>query len=195
MIPSLYEPFRAWSATGSVFIISDTHFDDADCKYMDPAWITPDEHIVLMKKFVHRNDTLVHLGDVGNMEYLKNLPCRKVLITGNHDRGASYYRSVFDEVYDGPLFISDKILLSHEPILGLPWCMNIHGHDHSGVHIDDMHINLASNVCGYKPLNLGRFIKNGGLSGVTGIHRVTIDDAASRKIERGSIPVDQLKED
>ena len=26
-----------------------------------------------------------------------------------------------------------KILLSHEPVYGLPWCLNIHGHDHSDI--------------------------------------------------------------
>ena len=55
---------------------------------------------------------------------------RKVLILGNHDaKGA--YKNYFDEIYTGPLFIAEKILLSHEPVYGLPWCLNIHGHDHN----------------------------------------------------------------
>jgi len=29
MIPTLYEPFRHWSEGGSVYILSDLHFDDA----------------------------------------------------------------------------------------------------------------------------------------------------------------------
>ena len=51
MIPTLYEPFRHWSATGSVYILSDLHFDDHDCKLMDSNWITPKEHTmgILMK--------------------------------------------------------------------------------------------------------------------------------------------------
>lgn len=28
MIPTLYEPFRHWSENGSVYILSDLHFDD-----------------------------------------------------------------------------------------------------------------------------------------------------------------------
>lgn len=40
MIKSLYPQFQRWSATGSVYIISDTHFDDVDCKLMDSEWIT-----------------------------------------------------------------------------------------------------------------------------------------------------------
>ena len=34
MIPTLYEPFRHWSEGGSVFILSDLHFDDEDDKLM-----------------------------------------------------------------------------------------------------------------------------------------------------------------
>lgn len=38
MIPTLYEPFRHWSEKGSVYILSDLHFDDADCKFMSLDW-------------------------------------------------------------------------------------------------------------------------------------------------------------
>lgn len=36
MITTLYEPFRHWSEGGSVYILSDMHFADSDCKLMDP---------------------------------------------------------------------------------------------------------------------------------------------------------------
>lgn len=116
MIPTLYEPFRHWSEGGSIFILSDLHFDD--------------------------------------------------------------------EVYAGPLFIADKILLSHEPVYGLSWCLNIHGHDHNNVEKyreDCKHINLAANVCGFTPVNLGKLIKDGILSDIEGIHRKIIDRATERK--------------
>lgn len=116
MIPTLYEPFRHWSEGGSIFILSDLHFDD--------------------------------------------------------------------EVYAGPLFIADKILLSHEPVYGLSWCPNIHGHDHNNVEKyreGCKHINLAANVCGFTPVNLGKLIKDGILSDIEGIHRKIIDRATERK--------------
>ena len=37
MIPTLYEKFKPWSEKGSVYIISDTHFDDSDCKLMSTS--------------------------------------------------------------------------------------------------------------------------------------------------------------
>lgn len=223
MINGLYDKFKKWSEGGSVYIISDTHFDDEDCKKMDKNWISPEEHINLLKKMVHKTDTLIHLGDVGNVEWIKQLKCYKVLIMGNHDAGKSKYQEetalikefdtfadaekaerkgeidyfvsgfhkpfiagyksnkLFNEVYEGPLFISEKILLSHEPIVGLDWCLNIHGHDHSGSYIDDKHINMTSNVCGYKPLSLGEYIKTKGMSDIPSLHRIIINNATERK--------------
>ena len=180
MIKSLYPIFQKWSATGSVYIISDTHFDDSDCKLMDPNWITPQEHMEIIKQDVRKGDTLIHLGDVGNPDYLNELKCYKVLITGNHDV-LSKVASHFDEVYTGPLFIADRLVLSHEPIQGLEdWCCNIHGHDHASTFRHN-HVNLASNVYHFRVFNLGASIKGGLLSQIENYHRITIDQASKRK--------------
>lgn len=183
MIQRLYEPFRHWSEGGSVYILSDLHFDDADCKLMDPDWVSPLEQIDIINKIVKASDTFVCLGDVGDGKYVPMIKARKkILILGNHDaKGA--YKDYFSEVYNGPVFIADKILLSHEPVHGLSWCVNIHGHDHNKVepYQDNCkHINLAANVCGYTPLNLGKVIKEGILADVEGIHRQTINRAVKK---------------
>ena len=181
MIVTLYPTFRRWSEKGSVYIISDTHFDDPDCALMDPCWIRPEEHIAIINKLIHKNDTLIHLGDVGDPEYIDRINGYKVLLLGNHDETAGKFQPYFNEIYTGPLFIAEKILLSHEPVYGLEkWCVNIHGHDHSG-NPSPAHLNVASNVCGNEPVNLGKLIKRGLLGGVESIHRVTIDDAIKNK--------------
>ena len=184
MIATLYEPFRHWSEGGSIYILSDLHFDDDDCKLMDPDWITPEEQIDIINKMVGKGDTFVCLGDVGNPKYVPLINARrKILLLGNHDsRGA--YSGLFDEIYAGPLFIAEKILLSHEPVYGLSWCLNIHGHDHNNKEMYKegcKHINLAANVCGYTPLNLGKLIKSGVLADIDNIHRETIDRAIENK--------------
>lgn len=127
MIPTLYEPFRHWSEGGSVFILSDLHFDDSDCKLVDPNWIAAEEQVAIINKLVGKGDTFVCLGDVGNPKYVPMIKARKkILLLGNHDaKGA--YNGLFDEIYTGPLFIADKILLSHEPVYGLSWCLKWHG--------------------------------------------------------------------
>ena len=194
MIKTLYEPFQHWSADGSVYILSDLHFDDEDCKLMDTNWVSPDEQVRIINSVVMKNDTFVCLGDVGNVKYVAQIKAKKkILLLGNHDSGASTYKEYFDEVYTGPLFISDKILLSHEPVYGLPWCINIHGHDHNNIekYMEGCkHINLAANVCGYKPVNLGKLIKEGILSDISSIHRTTIDAAK----ERSNFKVNSYKE-
>lgn len=182
MIDSLYDTFKPWSAKGSVYIISDTHFEDKDCLLMDSNWITPQEHIERIKARVHKCDTLIHLGDVGNPEYLSQLNCHKVLITGNHDRKGEM-KKYFDEIFDGALFISPKIVLSHEPLPFTPFYLNIHGHDHSYKSHSPYHINLASNVVGYSIFNLGKEINKGILSPIISIHRYTIDNAIKEEKE------------
>ena len=188
MIPTLYEKFQPWSRTGSIYIISDTHFEDEFCKDRDLNWISPEEQIGILKKVLTKQDSLIHLGDVGNPDYLDELKCYKILITGNHDKKGEM-KNHFQEMYDGPLFISDKLLLSHEPIYGLEkFCFNIHGHNHSGTHFTYnttlnyfTHLNMAANVSEYQPVNLGKFIKAGYLNKMSNYHRLTIDNALDKK--------------
>lgn len=229
MIQTLYPAFRYWSYHGSVFIISDTHFADEDCKLMDPAWPSPEEQVEIINKKVTKNDTLIILGDIGDVSYVSQIRAGlRVLIKGNHDSGNSNYmldftvsdfesrkeasmakkagcimtymedshgriqgyktNGLFDEIYDGPLFISDKILLSHEPI-HLDFALNIHGHCHGGPLYDTDEngkiwgINLASNVAGYVPMSLGDIVKEGYLKEIKSIHRLTVDGAIEAKKE------------
>lgn len=182
MIKTLYPTFRCWSENGSVWLISDTHFDDPDRDFMGYE-ISTEQHFQYIIETCHKNDTLIHLGDVGNKEYFKKIKSHKVLILGNHDRRPEYYEDCFDEIYDGPLFVSDKILLSHEPILGDCW-LSIHGHDHSGWTVGSNHINLAANVVGYKPISLGNIIKMGSLKEIPSIHRIAIDRQKEFKNEK-----------
>lgn len=193
MIDSLYDKFKPWSERGSIYIISDTHFDDPDCKLMNPNWISPTEHMEILKKDIHKGDTLIHLGDVGDAVYLDELKCYKVLISGNHDV-LSKVASHFNEVYTGPLFIADRIILSHEPIHGLEKiALNIHGHIHNGYtcafyDLGDKyitsHLNLASDVAQYQPTNLGALIKSGFLRGKVNYHRLTIDYATEHSLRK-----------
>ena len=96
---------------------------------------------------------------------------------------------LFDEIYEGPLFISSKILLSHEPIYGLPFCVNIHGHVHNGMYdyrdeYGCKHINLASDVINYGLRNLGELIKQGICADISNIHRLAIEDAKKNPIHK-----------
>ena len=194
MIDTLYPIFREkWSNGRGCFLVSDTHFSDED-RHLMGYDITEEEQIAILKRYVN-GQTLIHLGDVGNPEYLKELNCYKVLIMGNHDERVGKFKDYFDEIYTGPLFIAEKLVLSHEPICveaGVtrsPIAFNIHGHDHSGEYYnDDYHLNICQNVFGYEPLNLKEVIKDGILRGVKSIHREIIDNATNKKKEiKGNI--------
>ena len=248
MLPQLYKTFQDWSAKGSVWVYSDPHFGDSDCKIMDPNWITPEEQVKKINDKVKKDDTLILLGDIGNLEYIKRIKAGyKILVSGNHDVGLTNYKktvtheikeifaecadeekyetdvaierksfykylyekypyakiniqeryefhspfhffdatiddNLFDEVYGGPLFIGEKILLSHEPIYNECW-YNIHGHRHSD---DDTnykgknYFNCCANVIKYEPINLKDIIKSGVLKNIPTIHRKTIDIASSK---------------
>ena len=177
MIRTLYPIFQKWSEKGSVYIISDTHFDDPDRLLMDEEWPSSEDYIAGLKG-IGKNDTLIHLGDVGSPEWMDEIKGYKVLIMGNHDVGASTYQPYFDEIYTGPLMIAEKIILSHEPIPEITWALNIHGHAHcQEKNIDICHVNCAADVVGYKYLNLADIIKNGYLRYIISLHGQAINHA------------------
>jgi len=184
MIQTLYPQFQRWSERGAVLLISDTHFDDEDRNLMGYN-IDEDGQIERLKRVVGKYDTLIHLGDVGNPKYLNALKCHKVLIMGNHDESATKFQPYFNEIYTGPLWIADKIVLSHEPLniyssaTNNPVVYNIHGHLHNGEPFyDNCHLNIAQNIFGWYPLNLKFFIREGYLKNINDIHRETIDFAS-----------------
>ena len=184
MIQSLYPCFRHWTEQGTMWVYSDTHFGDKDLARNIPGRPSDEEHVALINKRVGKYDTLVLLGDVGDLEYARKLRGHKILICGNHDAGGTVYEDIFDEVYTGPIFISDKILLSHEPI-DFPFAVNLHGHDHMKKWHGQNHVNVCSDACDYTLLHFQKFVKSGILGRVPNIHRQTIDAATRRARKRG----------
>lgn len=93
---------------------------------------------------------------------------------------------LFDEVYTGPLMISEKLILSHEPIPNINWAMNVHGHVHNGrIQKDKWHYNVCCDVTGYEPINFNKWMKEGNLANIDSIHRQIIDKATERAKKRG----------
>lgn len=183
MIEALYKPFQKWSEVGTVWIYSDPHFGDKELAAGIKDRPTAEEQVKMINAKVGRKDTLIILGDIGDIEYAKQLRGYKVLVCGNHDVGHTKYAEVFDEIYAGPVFIADRLVLSHEPIM-LDFAFNIHGHNHSSVIQDGKHLNVCSDMIGYTPINFNQFVKSGALAKVPSIHRVTIDGATERKQKR-----------
>lgn len=229
-LPGVYDIFNERWNGQTVWIYSDTHFDDEELAAGTPGRLTSDEQVAAINAKVGRKDVFIHLGDVGNIEYVRKIRGYKILIMGNHDAGRTNYErkiikeiftyekytqeevkekmyakypncklyitkglagwiatvdnGLFDEVYEGPLMIGEKLILSHEP-LDCSWAFNIHGHDHSGHRVPTKtHLNVCSDVIKYTPLNLNNLLKTGLTSYITSIHRSTIDTATKRKQKR-----------
>ena len=181
MIPQFYKQFQHWGAQGTVWIFSDPHFGDEDLRAGMSGRPSDEELLKFINSKVGRKDTFICLGDVGDIEFAKRIKGYKVLICGNHDVGHSVYEEVFDEVYSGPVMVGERILLSHEPVPGITWALNIHGHDHYGRTFDKYHYNVCADVVGYTPVHLNSLLKSGILSKIPSIHRITIDKATEKK--------------
>ena len=180
----LYPIFaEKWIRGGNIYFYSDPHFADEEMQYLRKNYIGDDEQIRRIKSVMGKCDTLIVLGDIGDPTPFKQIKGYKVLICGNHDRGASYYEEYFNEIYTGPLFISDRILLSHEPV-NLPFVVNIHGHDHANWAARPNALNMCAEHIDYTPVAFSKIIKSGILKDIPSIHRVTIDGAIERKENR-----------
>ena len=191
MAYELYPAFKHWMpAHGNIWFYSDPHFSDEESWLLRKQFVYATDNveafdnlqIETINKTCGKNDTLVILGDVGNIECVKKLKAKKkILILGNHDRGASYYATVFDEVYTGPVIIAEKLILSHEPI-DFPYAANIHGHDHSNRGFKDgLHINCCAEHINLTPICLSHIVKSGLLKNTINIHREAIDKAKDHK--------------
>ena len=207
MIPQLYDKFQEWANQGTIWIVSDTHFGDEELRQGIPGRPNDDKLVKLINSKVGRKDTLIHLGDVGDVSYVQQLRAgRKILIMGNHDAGASNYQRkiekwsygqnadgfgsfawgveqtisdnhLFDEVYEGPVIIGPKLIFSHEPIMNFPYMFNIHGHVHCQHHNIPKHLNACLDVTDYQPIHFNSLMKSGIFKDIDDIHRVTIDKA------------------
>jgi calcineurin-like phosphoesterase family protein len=115
---------------------------------------------------VHKNDTIINLGDVafhGNREWLmkqiQDMPGHKILILGNHDRQRSIkqWREIgFDDVYKYPIIYKDFYILSHEPVYineHMPY-VNIHGHTHQESSNNPQKVNVSVECIDYKPIDI-----------------------------------------
>lgn len=230
-IPQLYQLFNdRWFNYyyDNIFIISDTHFDEEDMnKYYNRP--SSEEIVSRINSVAHKNDTLIILGDVGNTYWISKLKAgRKILITGNHDKGVSNYErkikqtslrcdeyskkealdlmkakfpnwtinidkgylfrspfekwdiisnnNLFDEVYEGPLIIGPKLILSHEPV-NVSFALNIHGHTHNKEYKNDtLHYCVCAEKLDYKPVNLKYLIQTGALKNIKTIHEQCIEE-------------------
>ena len=186
----LYPCFKHLFDYQTIWVYSDPHFGEEEMVLIRKNYISDEEQVKRINSKVGKKDVIIFLGDIGETSYIKQIRGYKILVIGNHDKGKTNYQKqiisgennyLFDEVYEGIVTLSDKLVLSHEPIY-LPFMFNIHGHDHSNKNsIDDgLHLNVCAEHIDYTPISINALIKEGVLKDVASIHGITIDRASNK---------------
>jgi calcineurin-like phosphoesterase family protein len=150
-----------------MFVTTDTHFGHRamveKLRVRDPEY---EETIIRnWTSMVSKEDMVIHLGDLFLAsvdiwhKLAGQLPGRKILVLGNHDRKpiSWYLRNGFDFCCNTFVWrmYGLKILFSHAPVLEGGFDLNIHGHLHGNTHhdieCDNRHYAFALEETGYQP--------------------------------------------
>lgn len=159
------------------WIVSDTHFFHKNIVEYEPSrkQLEPDHNQFMLKAWqdtVQEHDTIIHLGDIAMgkpeqlIEIAPNLPGRKLLLMGNHDRRSKkFYRQLGFEVIPEFTIKYGKwnILFSHYPddqkeFIKYPNHLNIHGHVHSQTRTEQKLINVSAEVQNFTPQPVTKII-------------------------------------
>lgn len=105
--------------------------------------------------------TLYFLGDFGDIDYLdifapfQEKGIKVVFIAGNHDAEKDYDEIAkhVDEFYPYPIFLSNKLIVSHYPVAVYEGQVNVHGHLHGARLADNNHITASIHVANYEPIS------------------------------------------
>lgn len=187
----------------NIWIISDTHFGHENIiKYCNrPFKDAFHMDSVMIRRWrgrVKPEDTVYHLGDVMLMArltdqeiqlFLSQLPGKKILILGNHDKSAErmvqlgFIAAFESAIIQVPQLSGMRVLLNHYPIKNLPESFNrdgqpvkyvLHGHIHNSteksralltadkgelVHIPEFNINCSTEMWNYEPATIQHIIR------------------------------------
>ena len=214
MFKNLYDNFAHWfhDGRGTVYFYSDPHFNDQEMVHLRKNYIGDEEQIKRINSKIGKYDTLVVLGDVGDIEWVRKIRGYKVLVMGNHDKGATNYKrrvvdilpkDTFDALgykmtwchyvkdgivyYDNHLFdevYEGALMIAPNIILSHePVEFPFARNIHGHTHGKWDAFNMCAEFIDYTPVPLSYFVK-WGFKDVPNIHRETIDKAIDRKAKR-----------
>lgn len=156
------------------YIISDTHYGHHNFKtgcgiisferhqfktiYEHDAAI--DDIFYKIAKKAKDGDEFWFLGDWGDLSHLwivntlNQAAIETHMILGNHDAAADIpeFAKYFMYVHQYPVYISNKLVFSHEPVGTWESVINVHGHLHGSIINAPNYINASVHVAGYKPV-------------------------------------------
>lgn len=112
-LPGVYDIYNNFfNQTQDIFIISDTHFGDKEIQAAYPDRPTDEELVKMINSKAGKTSTLILLGDVGDLSYVRRLRAEKRwLIMGNHDAGkTNYQRKILTKIYDTDIFSKEQAI-------------------------------------------------------------------------------------
>lgn len=156
-----------------IWAISDLHFGHKNILKMERTqFSTIEEHDQYIlnsltswyEEKAKDNDELWVLGDFGDTDRLPDfVSCfdgvkyvKLVFLYGNHDylEDLPKFQYHFDVVHLYPVYLSQRVVLSHEPVYPIaPFMVNVHGHLHAAKLDTPNHISVSINDINYSPLN------------------------------------------
>ena len=113
-----------------------------------------------LAKKLKPGDEVWNLGDYGSIDYLyltdwiRQAGAKAYYVYGNHDQQSNLpqFEKYFDQVFLYPIFLSQKLVVSHFPVAVYPDTINVHGHLHGSELSDLNHVNASIHVAHYRPI-------------------------------------------
>ena len=150
------------------YFISDLHMGHLDIiDFERTDFSTIEEHDNYIANFMNSlskklkpGDEVWNLGDYGLVDYLyftdwiRQAGAKAYYMYGNHDRQSDLpiFEKYFDQVFLYPVFLSQKLVVSHFPVAVYPDTINVHGHCHQSKLKDINHVCVSIHVINYQPL-------------------------------------------
>lgn len=105
-------------------------------------------------------DEVWNLGDFGSLGHLNianwiiRTGAKAYFIYGNHDKQSdlSYFEKYFSQVFLYPVYLSQKLVVSHYPVAVYPDSVNVCGHLHGAKLQDVNHVCASIHVANYQPI-------------------------------------------
>ena len=150
------------------YFISDLHMDHKNViNFERTQFTTIEEYNKCIVNFFNQlvkklkpSDEVWNLGDFGSPDYLylsdmiRYVGAKSIFLYGNHDRQEDLplFQQHFDEVYLYPVYLSQKLVVSHFPVAVYNDTINIHGHCHGSRLKDLNHVCASIHVANYQPI-------------------------------------------
>lgn len=125
------------------------------------------EHDMAIVNMIHKlckklkpNDEVWNLGDFGSLKFLfisnliRETGAKSYFVYGNHDKleNLEVFEKYFDQVYCYPIYLSQKLVVSHFPVAVYSDTINVHGHTHNAKLQDINHVCASIHVANYQPI-------------------------------------------